>query len=203
MILTKSDQDRIANAIRSAEANTSGQIVCVLAKISSQATSLPIVIASILSLATPWVLTGLTAMTVYKILSLQVIVFLLLLNLFCIPSIRISIIPRKAKRALAHRAAMQQFLTRGIGRKTETAGVLIFVSIAERYARIVASDAIAQRVPQAEWQAAVDALTAHLSDGRISDGFISAINACGEKLLAHFPRTELSTNALRDCVYLI
>jgi putative membrane protein len=40
-----------------------------------------------------------------------------------------------------------------------------------------------------EWQSAVDALVAHLRDGRIAEGFITAIEACGNVLAAHFPRT--------------
>ncbi len=203
MILSNDDRGRIAYAIHSAEAHTSGQIVCVLAQSSSQSTSLPIVIASLVALATPWLLTSLTSMTVHRILSLQLFVFLLLILFFCIPRVRVSLMPRKARRALAHRAAMEQFISRGIGRTAEQPGILIFVSLAERYARIVAADEIAQRVPQTEWQSAVDVLTAHMRDGRITDGFISAINVCGEKLAMHFPNTGAADNRLPDRIYLI
>lgn len=203
MILSKDDQNRIAKAIHSAEANTSGQIVCVLAQTSSHSTSLPVVIASFVALMMPWVLTSLTAMTVHRILSLQLSVFFGLLLLFCIPRIRTNLMPRKARRAFAHRAAMEQFLSRGIGRTAERSGVLIFVSLAERYARIVAADDIAERVPQIEWQSAVNELTAHMRHGRITDGFISAIDGCGKKLAVHFPRTASGDNSLPDRIYLI
>jgi len=42
MNISKEDHDRIAGAIRAAEAKTSGEIVCVLAQTSSHATGLPI-----------------------------------------------------------------------------------------------------------------------------------------------------------------
>ena len=48
---------------------------------------------------------------------------------------------------------MEQFVSRGIARKKDRTGILIFVSLAERYARIIADDGIAARVPQSEWQA--------------------------------------------------
>ena len=98
---------------------------------------------------------------------------------------------------------MEQFVTRGIARKKDRSGILIFVSLAERYARIIADDEISARVLQSEWQAAIDALVAHMRDGRIADGFITAINVCGNHLATHFPRTEISRDVLPDRIYLI
>jgi putative membrane protein len=75
MSISKEDYERIALAIRSAEAKTSGEIVCVLAQTSSHTTALPVLIAAIVALAMPWLLMTFTAMTVHRILSLQIIVF--------------------------------------------------------------------------------------------------------------------------------
>ncbi len=77
------------------------------------------------------------------------------------------------------------------------------MSLAEHYARIVADEGIASRVPQSEWQGAVDALIAHTRDGRIADGFITAIDLCGEALAKHFPRTASDRDELRDRIYVI
>ena len=202
MTISKEDQDRIAVAIQFAEAKTSSEIVCVLAQTSTHITALPVLIAAVVSLVTPWLLITFTAMTVQRVLSLQVLTFLALLLLFCLPRLRLALIPRKARRAIAHRAAMEQFISRGIGRRRDRHGILIFVSLAERYARIIADDKIAAQVPQSEWQSAVDALVAHMRDGRIADGFITAINACGDELAKHFPRTETKNN-VPDRIYLI
>jgi len=203
MSISKEDHERIASAIHSAEAKTSGQIVCVLAQTSSHTTALPVFIAAAAALVTPWLLMTFTAMTVHRILSLQVVVFLALLMLFCLPRVRIALMPRKVRRAIAHRVAMEQFTSRGIGRRKDRSGILIFVSLAERYARIIADDEIAARVPQSEWQAAVDALVAHMRDGRIADGFVTAINVCGNELATHFPRTEAGRDELPDRIYLV
>jgi putative membrane protein len=203
MNLSKEDHDRIAGAIRAAEAKTSGEIVCVLAQTSSHATGLPIFIAAVAALATPWLLTIFTSMTVYRILLLQIIVFLVLLVLFCLPRMRVALMPHRVRRAYAYRVAMEQFVSRGLARNKNQPGILIFVSLAERYARIIASDEIAARVPQSRWQAAVDALIAHMRNGRIADGFIAAIELCGDELAEHFPRTETTRNDLPDRIYLI
>jgi len=37
-------------------------------------------------------------------------------------------------------------------------------------------------------------LIAHTRDGRIADGFLAAIDKCGDELAAHFPRTGDTIN---------
>jgi putative membrane protein len=68
--------------------------------------------------------------------------------------------------------------------------VLIFASMAEHYARIVADQGIASKVAQSDWQDAVDALTRHMRDGQIAEGFIAAIEGCGAVLAAHAPPVD-------------
>jgi putative membrane protein len=203
MSISEQDRERISKAIRAAEAKTSGEIVCVLAQTSSDAIALPILIAAVAALALPWLLVAFTAMTVYRILSLQVIVFLVLMMILCLPRVRVALMPRRARRAVAHRVAREQFTARGIARTKDRSGILIFVSLTERYARIIADEGIAARVRQSEWQAAVDALIAHMRDGRIADGFITAIDLCGAELAKHFPRTEADREELPDRIYVI
>jgi putative membrane protein len=203
MNISAPDRQRISNAIRAAEARTSGEIVCVLAQTSSDTTTLPVLVAAVAALGLPWLLVAFTAMTVHGILSLQVAAFLLFLVVLWLPRVRVALMPRKARRAVAHRVALEQFAIRGIARKQERSGILIFVSLAERYARVVADDGIAARVPQSEWQVVIDALVAHMRNGRLADGFVTAINLCGDKLARHYPRTETNRDELPDRIYLI
>lgn len=203
MSISAQDRERIAIAIRAAEARTSGEIVCVLAQTSSDATALPILLAAVVALALPWLLVASTAMPVNRILLLQIIVFVALAVTLCLPRVRVALVPRAMRRAVAHRVAMEQFTIRGIAHKKERTGILIFVSLAERYARIVADEGIAARVPKAEWQGAVDAMIAHMSSGRIADGFIAAIDVCGTVLAKNFPRSETSRDELPDRIYVI
>lgn len=203
MNLSKGDQDRISRAIRAAEATTSGEIVCVLAQTSSHVTGLPVFIAAVVALALPWLLTAFTAMTVYRMLLLQVILFVTLLMVLCLPAVRVALMPRQARRAIAYRYAMEQFTSWGLAGKRMQSGVLIFVSLTERYARIIAGDDIAARVPQARWQEAVDTLIAHTRNGFIADGFIAAIEICGNELAKHFPPSDINRNELPDRIYVI
>src|SRR5262249_54288199 len=203
MSVSEQDRARIATAIRTAEAKTSGEIVCVLARTSTDAAALPVLLAALVALALPWLLVALTHMPVERILVLQVAVFVVLAVVLCLPRVRVALVPRAARRHVAHRAALEQFTMRGIARKKGRTGILIFVSLAERYARIIADEGIAGRVAQSEWQNAVDALVAHMRDGRIADGFIAAVESCGKVLAAHFPRTEKSRDELPDRIYLV
>jgi putative membrane protein len=203
MSISTQDRERISAAIKAAEAKTSGEIVCVLAQTSCDATALPILIAAVIALALPWLLVGFTAMPVNRILILQAVVFFMAAFLLCLPRVRVALVPRAARRAIAHRAAMEQFSIRGIAHKKDRTGILIFVSLAERYARIIADQGIAAHVPQAEWQGAIDALVAHMSGGRIADGFAAAIDVCGRVLETHFPHTATSRDELPDRIYLI
>jgi putative membrane protein len=201
--LSPADRQRISAAIQAAERMTSGEIVCVLARSSVEATALSIVLATLAALALPWLLVILTTLPVLMILSLQLALFVVLAAILCLPRVRVALLPKATRRAIAHRAAMEQFLLRGIGRTEGRTGVLVFVSLAERYARIVADEAIAQRVAQADWQGAIDALIDHMREGRIADGFVVAIERCGGVLAAHFPAQPDERSELPDRIYLI
>jgi putative membrane protein len=203
MSISTEDRERVSNAIRAAEAKTSGEIVCVLAEASTDTTALPVLIAAVAALGLPWLLVAFTTMTVHQILLLQIALFFALLLILCSPHVRVALIPRKARRAMAYRVAMEQFTARGLARRTGPSGILIFASLAEHYARIIANDRIAALVPQSAWQAAVDALVAHAREGRIANGFVAAIDLCGLELARHFPRTEATRNELPDRIYLI
>jgi putative membrane protein len=201
--LSKQDHERISVAIRAVEQKTSGEIVCVLARTSSDAIALPILLAALVALLLPWLLVALTALPVLRLLALQVIAFVLLASILCLPRVRVALMPRAARRAVAHRVAMEQFISRGIARTEDRGGILIFVSMAERYARVVVDDGIAAKVPQSHWQAAVDALIAHTKEGRIADGFVAAIDLCGRELAEHFPRSPASRDELPNRIYVI
>jgi putative membrane protein len=203
MSISEQDRERIAAAIRAAEAKTSGEIVCVLADTSTDAIGLPILLATFAALALPWALMAATALPVRSILLLQVITFIVLASVLCLPQIRVALLPRRARRALAHRVAVEQFSIRGIARKKDRNGILIFVSLAEHYARIIADVGIASKVPHAQWQGAVDTLVGNCGHGRVADGFIAAIEICGSVLATHFPRTDDSRDELPDRIYVI
>jgi putative membrane protein len=203
MTFTQEDHQAISTAIHAAEQRTSGQIVCVLARSSSAYLHIPLLWASVLALCLPWPLIYLTQWSVQRIFLLQIVLFLVVAVLaFLSMPLRLALVPRPVQRARAHRAALEQFLLRGITRTKNRTGVLIFVSLAEHYARIIADDGIARKVHHSEWQAAIDALTARMRDDQIAAGFIAAIERCGDVLATHAP-PDGSSNELPDRLYVM
>jgi len=202
MELTKQDYDAVSAAIREAEQRTCGQIVCVLTHASSAYAHIPILWSSVLALFTPWPLIYFTQWSVQRIFLAQLIVFLVAALAFSWAPIRILLVPRAIRRARAHRAALEQFVLRGISRTRNRCGILIFVSVAEHYGRIIADESVAQKVHPSEWQAAIDVLTSQIGEGHIAAGFIAAIERCGAVLAQHAP-PDGSANELPDRLYLI
>jgi putative membrane protein len=202
MPISKEDHDAVAAAIRDAEERSCGQLVCVLAHSSSNYAHAPILWASTLALLLPWPLIYWTDWSVQRIFLLQLALFLVAGLVLSWMPLRLALVPRPVRQARAHRAAVEQFFLRHVSHTQNRSGVLIFVSLAERYARIIADEGIAAKVPNAEWQAAIDALVAHVRDGRIASGFIAAIERCATVLAAHAP-PDGSPPALANRLYVI
>ena len=198
----KEDHEAVSAAIQQAEKHTSGQIVCVLAHASSDYAHIPILWASALALISPWPLINFTPWSVQRIFLIQLAVFIVAALIFSLTPIRLALVPRSLRRARAHRAALEQFVVRRIANTKNRCGILIFVSLAERYARIIADDGIAQKVQASEWQAAIDALRGNMRAGRVAKGFTAAIERCGAVLAAHAP-PDGSANELPDRLYLM
>ena len=78
---------------------------------------------------------------------------------------RLALVPRSVKHDRAHRRAVEQFLAQDLHTTVGRTGVLIFVSVAERFAEVLADAAIHERVPQAVWRSIVDDLTDALGRG--------------------------------------
>ena len=195
-MISEPDRARIDEAIRTAEAKTSGEIFCVIARHSSEYRLVPIAWAAALALAVPAPLIYLTLWPAVVIYLVQLIVFIVAVLVLWQPAIRYRIVPRRAQHARAHAAAMQQFFAHGLHQTENRTGVLIFASVAERYAEIVADAGIHAKVGPPVWDEAIAALIAGIKAGRPADGFVAAIERCGAVLARHFPPGALNRDEL-------
>jgi putative membrane protein len=203
MLLSETGQRRVSAAIKSAEAKTSGEIVCVLAGASYNYMSFTTAWSALISLIAPWFLIALTDLSVQRIFLAQIAIFVVLFLVLSESTLQRVLIPRAFRRATAHRAAMEQFMIRGMARKKNRASVLIFASLAEHYARIVADDGIASKVDRSVWQEAVQSLLDRAGAGDIAEGFVIAVEKCGLVLAEHFPLEPDQEQQLPDRIYLI
>src|SRR5262245_22347206 len=129
MPLTTDERKAIGDAIRAAEQRTCGQIVCVLARSSSDYSAVPIQWAAVLALFVPWPLIYLTQLTVQRIFLAQIAVFFLAALILSWTPLRMALVPRPVQRARAHRAAVEQFFLRGLANTRHRCGVLDFGSV--------------------------------------------------------------------------
>ena len=197
-LFSSTDEQKIAAAITDAEATTSGEIVAVVARESSAYLYAPFLWAALAALLVPWPLIVFTWWPVMWIYGLQLVVFLALLSLLLIRPLRYALVPKAIKDRTAHRRAVEQFLAQDLHTTKSRTGALIFVSIAERYAEIIADTEINDKVPDAEWQAIVQNLTEEIGKGRPTQGFVETIKRVGKHLAAAFPPGTGDPNEFPD-----
>jgi len=199
-MISQAEKARIIEAIAAAETKTAGEIFCVIAHTSSNYSLVPVAWAALIALAAPAPLIYLTIWSAGLIYLVQLAAFIVTAMLLSLPAIRFRIVPRRAMRERAHIEAMRQFLAQGLHLTERRTGVLIFVSVAERYAEIVADSGINAKVAPAVWQDAVDAALEAIKDGRIGDGLVAAVGRCGTVLAEHFPPGAINRDELPNKV---
>ena len=195
-MISQADRERIADAIRVAEAKTSGEIFCVIARHASDYRLVPLAWAAAVALVVPAPLIYFTLWPASVIYVVQLIVFIAAALGLSLPDVRFHIVPRRTQHERAHLQAMQQFLAHGLHHTKNRTGVLIFASVAERYAEIVADAGINEKVTPHVWDQAIAALIAGVKQGRAGDGFVAAIEQCGAVLAEHFPPGALDRDEL-------
>jgi putative membrane protein len=195
-MISENDKARVAEAIRVAETKTSGEIFCIVAQHASDYRLVPLAWAALIALIVPAPLIYLTLWPASVIYLLQLFAFILVTIGLSRPGIRFHLVPRRAKHDHAHALAMRQFFAQGLQHTEHRTGVLIFASVAERYAEIVADQGINAKVTPEVWDKAVAALIAGIKDGRAGDGFVAAVEQCGVVLAEHFPPGALNPNEL-------
>lgn len=197
-LFSAGDEQRISDAIADAERQTSGEIVVVVAAQSDGYHYVPPLVAAIIALLVPWVLIYFTQVDLVSIYLVQLAVFAVVTALLIPAFIRTALVPAGIKHLHAHRRAVEQFLAQNLHTTSGRTGVLLFVSVAERYAEIIADKGIDANVPVGTWKKIIDDLTAAIGEGRSADGLVAAIAAIGAHLAQHFPPDARDPNELPD-----
>jgi putative membrane protein len=188
MILDADAAGRVEAAFDAAQLKTRGPIVCVLAGASTSLDGEFLLGACILALLTPLPLLLFTDLSAHRIYVAQLLVAILAAVLVSLPLVRRWLIPKRVARSAGHRAALAQFVLRGIDRSR--CGALIYVSLAEHYIRIVPAEDAARAVSHEQWQAAVDAALGPLATGATEAALTGLAEDCGNLLAGPFPPGE-------------
>lgn len=197
-LVNDADRRRIADAIRAAEARTSGEVVAVIAPESASYLSVPVLAAALVALLVPWPFIHFTWFTVQWIYVMQLIVFLALLAILMPRPVRYRIVPRTIQHTRAHGRAIEQFLVHELDSSAGRSGVLVYVSVAERYAEIVADQGLNGKVSTTEWQSIVDEMTSLIGDEKPGEAIAGAVDKVGAIMAKHFPPTGNDVRRLPD-----
>lgn len=211
-MLSNADRTRINAAVAAAEARTSGEIFCVVARQSSAYHEVPMAAAAMVALLLPpaalllglrpglllgWLDSGwnvaqtaavdatmLKAVIAYA--GVQAALFAAALAITWIPAVRGLLTPGAVKAGRVHARAMEQFAHRLHAARAVT-GIVIYASLAERRVEIVADEDIHAKVGEALWDRAVQAALGPIRKGEVATGLIAAVEICGAALAEHFP----------------
>lgn len=211
------DHARVSNAVAEAERATAGEIVTAVAAQSDGYRDAALHWAVLAMLAVPALLawrpaaadrlwagfsdawSGPPAGAPFLVtLVLSALAFLLVRLLLAPTAIRMTLTPGATKTRRVRRQALALFRVGAERRTSGRTGVLIYLSLAERRAEIIADAAIHAKVAPDVWGEAMAALLAQVRHGRIGDGLVAAIDAVGRVLAEHFPRAEDDVNELPD-----
>ncbi len=203
-ILSADDHARIAEAVRTAEKSTSGEIYCVATRQSDDYffpsaffAALTIMVAMVLAAwatSFDWDVAHPVVLPAAGVAALATA----LVFLWFVPRLRIWLVPRRLRYRRASANAVAQFLSHNIHITEKRTGVLIFVSLGERYAEILADAGIDAKVDQAFWNDIVAALTESARKDELAEGYIAAVNTIGAELALHFPKDGDDRNELDD-----
>jgi putative membrane protein len=104
----------------------------------------------------------------------------------------------KKRRVSVERAARATFQERGVGLTRERTGVLLYVSLLEREAFVVADKGITDMVPPEVWNRAVTRVVALAATSRDAAGLAQAIEVLAEPLSAELPARADDLDELPD-----
>jgi putative membrane protein len=218
VMLSDSDHARVSAAVSAAEAGSAGEIVTIVTERSDGYTDVALAWAALVAFTALTVyslfpdfylglidrLTGTWAneWTVREVLGLAtagaILKFLGTLLVQLWPPLKFWLVPApvKSRRVLAR--AITCFKVGAERRTHGRTGILIYLSMREHRAEIVADEAIAKLVAPEVWGDAMAALVGEIRQGRIADGMIAAVERVGAVLAEHFPRAADDTNELPD-----
>ncbi len=218
LALTAEDHVRITAAVHAAEQGTAGEIVTITADASDtyadvalwaafgstvvMLTALavfPQFFMQLLGLLTNGWVSELSVAAAFELaVATAMISFLIGWLVMSSRALRLALTPRAIKARRVRARAISYFKVGAERRTSGRTGILIYVSLGEHIAEIIADEAIHGKVAPGAWGDAMADMIAHVREGRLADGMIAAARDVGVILAEHFPRADDDVNELPD-----
>jgi putative membrane protein len=189
--LTPAERERIHAAVAVTEQRTGTHFALVIVPVSDRYALFPVAWAAVLALSATGVLALLRSqLTIGEGFIINAALFIALAFVFDWLPLRLRIVPASIKRNHARQLAHREFASRVVGRSQHRNGVLLFVSLGERYVEVLADREIHNRVAPDTWEKLVADFIAAVRSDRLADGLVAAVEACGTTLAEHYPRAS-------------
>jgi putative membrane protein len=187
---TPEEQERIRQAVVTAEQRTAGEIVPILvgasaryAEIEIAGMGLGLVVGTLAAFIfqDPW--GAIHSQLLWPLAGAA------LGSIFCaIPALKRNLISKDRIVEAVHLRSLAAFTAQGLHYTRAHTGILILASLLEHRVEVLADRGINEKVPAGTWNEVVQILTTGLKSGNACDAYCKAIERCGEILAQHFPR---------------
>lgn len=217
-ILNEAQHKIVSDAVAEAELSTSGEIVPVLAERSDDYSDIALTWAAAVAftamsafafvpkpfldfwdrLTGGWEHVWTTGETATMTIALGLIAFVVMWLIQLIPAVRFALVPRPVKEQRVRQRAIRHFKV-GADRRTHgRTGVLLYLSMREHRAEIVADEAIHEKVEPEVWGEAMADMLGEIRKGALAGGIAAGVRDVGKVLAPHFPRRDDDANELPD-----
>ena len=216
--LTEADHQLVTDAVAHAEMHSDGEIVTIVADNSDSYNDVALGWATFVAFAAlsamtifpafyhsliEWALGGwqkpITANEYLAIVAIAVSIKWVAMRLLMnwIP-LRLALTPKHIRNARVRARAMDLFRVGAESKTRAKTAVLIYLSMREHRAEIVADNAISQKVAPEKWGDAMISLVEKVRAGAPGAGMADAVAQVGVLLAEHFPRSSDDVNELPD-----
>ena len=216
--VSQSDHERVSAAIAAAEGTSAGEIIAVTAETSDSYHDVGLHYAVLAMLLVPALLAVLPQSAVDCIMELFLgwdgiltraalmaflfaalaLAFLIVRYALAYMPLRMALTPGSTKSRRVRRRAIEYFRVGAERRTAGRVGILLYLSLREHRAEIVADEAIVGKVAPELWGEAMADLIEEVKAGRPGAGMAKAVEDIGAVLTEHFPKTAADQNELPD-----
>jgi putative membrane protein len=186
--LSRDERARLHAACDTAEKRTSARFELVTVPVSDRYALYPLIYGAVVGLAVLGALAlfwpELTLRTGFLATA---VAFAAASFLFEWLPLRLMLVPRHAKHWECWELAHRSFASRVLAQTDRKTGILLFVSLGERYVEVVTDRDVDLKVPQSAWDAIIKDFTAAAKQKRLADGLVAAVEACTKVLETHYP----------------
>jgi putative membrane protein len=209
--LSEQDKHAVQACVTEVEKNTSGEIVPMVVSssyhypmsnmIGGLIFALLIAVGVTLGYGIQKSWGGITAMDLWLFPAVFAVAFLLFHELVKrIPGLKRIFITKAEIAEEVEEAALTSFYRNGLNNTRDRTGILIFISVFERKAYVLADEGINAKVDTSVWQEVIDLVVSSIKQRKQAEGICRAVKRCGELIRESFPIKADDTDELGNLI---